>query len=186
MLPANTIVSRGSRVKAGILLFGVTSLTAVIGSTGSIQAGRFYDALTQPIWAPPAWLFGPVWTTLYIMMAYSGYRIWRRTLTFTHPALKLFYGQLFFNGLWSWVFFVWHWGALALINILMLLLVIVRLIQSARHIEGVGALLLVPLCTLGDLRCSTQLGALAAQPCKPCFLMSRAQSTSTFNQRPGL
>ena len=90
MLPANPIVSRGSRVKAGILLFGVTSLTAVIGSTGSIQAGRFYDGLTQPIWAPPAWLFGPVWTTLYIMMAYSGYRIWRRTLTFNHPALRLF------------------------------------------------------------------------------------------------
>ena len=92
---ANPIVSRESRVKAGIILFGVTSLTAFIGSTGSIQAGSFYAALTQPTWAPPAWLFGPVWTTLYIMMAYSGYRMWRRTLTLTHPALRLFYGQLF-------------------------------------------------------------------------------------------
>jgi benzodiazapine receptor len=141
---ANPIISRESRVKAGIILFGVTSLTAVIGSTGSIQAGSFYAALTQPTWAPPAWLFGPVWTTLYIMMAYSGYRMWRRTLTLTHPALRLFYGQLFLNGLWSWVFFVWHWGALALINILILLLLIARLIQSARHIDDLSAFLLLP------------------------------------------
>ena len=141
---ANPIVSRESRVKAGIILFGVTSLTAFIGSTGSIQAGSFYAALTQPTWAPPAWLFGPVWTTLYIMMAYSGYRMWRRTLTLTYPALRLFYGQLFLNGLWSWVFFVWHWGALALINIFILLLLIARLIQSARHIDDLSAFLLLP------------------------------------------
>ena len=78
------------------------------------------------------------------MMAYSGYRMWRRTLTLTHPALRLFYGQLFLNGLWSWVFFVWHWGALALINILILLLLIARLIQSARHIDDLSAFLLLP------------------------------------------
>ena len=77
-------------------------------------------------------------------MAYSDYRMWRRTLTLTNPALRLFYGQLFLNGLWSWVFFVWHWGALALINILILLLLIARLIQSARHIDDLSAFLLLP------------------------------------------
>jgi len=116
----------------------------VIGSTGSIQASSFYAALTQPSWAPPTWLFGPVWTTLYVMIAYCGYRLWRRTGALTHPAFGLFYGQLVLNGLWSWVFFVWQWGALALINIALLLLLIVRLIQSARQIDGISALLLMP------------------------------------------
>lgn len=144
MTAANPIASRGARFKAGLLIFSVTSLAAGIGSIGSIQASSFYATLTQPTWAPPAWLFGPVWTTLYIMMAYSGYRIWQQTLQFSHPVLRLFYGQLFLNGLWSWVFFVWHWGVLALVNILLLLLLIARLIQSARHIDGLSALLLAP------------------------------------------
>lgn len=144
MANANPNASRGARVKAACLLFGLTSLTAVIGSTGSIQASSFYAALTQPSWAPPAWLFGPVWTTLYVMIAYCGYRLWRRTGALTHPAFGLFYGQLVLNGLWSWVFFVWQWGALALINIALLLLLIVRLIQSARQIDGISALLLMP------------------------------------------
>ncbi len=186
MLPANPIVSRGSRVKAGILLFGVTSLTAVIGSTGSIQAGRFYDALTQPIWAPPAWLFGPVWTTLYIMMAYSGYRIWRRTLTFTHPALKaVLRAAVFKRPVVLGIFCLALGGAGPDQH----LNITAR--DRAPHPKrtphrGCKRASSGALCTLGDLRCSTQLGALAAQPCKPCFLMSRTQSTSTFNQRPGL
>ena len=144
MANANPNASRGARVKAACLLFGLTSLTAVIGSTGSIQASSYYAALTQPSWAPPTWLFGPVWTTLYVMIAYCGYRLWRRTGALTHPAFGLFYGQLVLNGLWSWVFFVWQWGALALINIALLLLLIVRLIQDARQIDGISALLLMP------------------------------------------
>lgn len=144
MARANLMSPSGSRIKAALVLFGLTSLTAVIGSIGSIQAGSFYAALNQPTWAPPAALFGPVWTTLYLMMAYSGYRIWRRTLHLAHPVLLFFYGQLLLNGLWSWVFFVWHWGALAMLNILILLLLIAGLIQGARQVDGLSAWLLAP------------------------------------------
>ena len=144
MAAVNLMRAAGSPVKAAAMIFGLTSLTAIIGSIGSIQAASFYAALAQPTWAPPAALFGPVWTTLYLMMAYSGYRIWRRTLLLTHPVLRLFYGQLFLNGLWSWMFFVWHWGALAMVNILILLLLIAALIQSCRRLDGLSALLLAP------------------------------------------
>lgn len=94
---------------------------ATLGALASAQAGSFYRSLVRPHWAPPGWLFGPVWTVLYILMAISAWLIWRENgFRKSWLALSLFIVQLTVNALWTWLFFVWHLGGLAFAEILIL------------------------------------------------------------------
>lgn len=116
---------------------------AALGALASAQAGAFYQALVRPHWAPPGWLFGPVWTVLYVLMAISAWLVWReRGFRKAGPALLLFLFQLFVNALWTWVFFVWHKGGLAFAEILLLwMLILVTAMMFWRHSRVAGALL---------------------------------------------
>ncbi|MEA0762086.1 TspO/MBR family protein [Xanthomonas campestris pv. campestris] len=120
-------------------------LVAALGAAASIQAASFYAGLQRPGWAPPGWLFGPVWTVLYGMMAVSVWLIWRRGgWGGARGALSVFVLQLGLNGLWSWLFFAWHMGAWAFADIVALWLALVATIVTfARHSRG-AAWLLVP------------------------------------------
>ena len=129
---------------AYIVLTGLTFVTAALGSLGSVQAGAFYLDLAKPIWAPPAWLFGPVWTFLYSAMAVAACLLWRQLQTLRHPILILYYAQLGLNGAWSWVFFYGHLGGFALINIAALLVVIAWLVKDSLRLNRIITLLLVP------------------------------------------
>jgi translocator protein len=77
-------------------------IAAAIGAFASAQAGVFYGQLNQPSWAPPAWLFGPVWSALYLLMGIAAFLVWR-TAGFAQAktALSLFFIQLALNALWS-------------------------------------------------------------------------------------
>jgi len=119
----------------------VTALFAVVGSLGSIQAPAFYAQLYQPDWAPPAWLFGPVWTVLYLMMAVAAWRVSRAGRS---PALYVYLVQLVLNALWSWLFFSWRMGAAAFACIIVLWLLIAATIALFRRIDQVAAALLLP------------------------------------------
>jgi tryptophan-rich sensory protein len=119
----------------------VTALFAVVGSLGSIQAKTFYALLNQPDWAPPAWLFGPVWTVLYLMMAVAAWRVARAGRS---PALLVYLVQLVLNALWSWLFFAWHMGAAAFVCIVVLWLLIAATIALFRRTDRVAAALLLP------------------------------------------
>lgn len=89
-------------------------IVAGLGAMASVQAKLFYAQLEQPSWAPPAWLFGPVWTVLYALMAISVWLIWRHGgFRLQRVAISIFIIQLGLNGLWSWLFFAWHFGFLA-------------------------------------------------------------------------
>ena len=116
-----------------------------IGAMGSFQAPAFYAQLVQPAWAPPAWLFGPVWTALYAMMAVAAWLVWRRG-GFRHQrqALAWFLVQLVLNALWSWLFFAWQQGLWSVINILALWLGIVMTIWQFYRVSRPAAALLVP------------------------------------------
>lgn len=119
-------------------------LTAALGAWASIGAPAFYGRLTQPDWAPPAWLFGPVWTTLYAMMAVAAWLVWRQGgLRAQRVALSLFVLQLFFNGLWSWLFFAWQLGGPAFFDILLLwVLIVATIVCFWRSSRLAGALML--------------------------------------------
>lgn len=125
--------------------FAVTFIAAAVGSAASIEAADFYGQLVQPVWSPPAWLFGPVWTTLFTMMAVAAALVWRAGGFREHrQALGLFVAQLVLNALWSWLFFAWHLGGIAFVEVVLLWLAILAtliLFWRARRLAG---LLLVP------------------------------------------
>jgi len=93
---------------------------AGIGSLYTTPAiPTWYASLQKPSWTPPGWLFGPVWTVLYLMMAIAVWLVWRER-GFTGAALALFAVQLALNSLWSVIFFGWKSPGLALVEILFL------------------------------------------------------------------
>lgn len=118
---------------------------AGVGGLASANAGDFYRELARPDWAPPGWLFGPVWTVLYGMMGVAAWLVWRaQGFADARWALTLFIVQLVANGLWSWLFFVWQQGALALTEITLLWLLIAATISLFWRISKTAAILLIP------------------------------------------
>lgn len=119
----------------------LVALAAAAGAVASLDAASFYAQLDKPSWAPPAGVFGPVWTALYALMAIAA---WRVDLS-PRPhrgAIALFVAQLVANGLWSWIFFAWKRGGLATADVLVLLaLVAATLVASWRHSRLAGWLL---------------------------------------------
>ena len=123
----------------------VVFFAAAIGAAASIHAGSFYAQLIRPDWAPPSWLFGPVWTVLYAFMGIAAWLIWRvGGFRASQSTLIIFLAQLAFNALWSWLFFGWYRGALAFADILLLLALIVAMLISFWRIKPLAGVLLVP------------------------------------------
>jgi tryptophan-rich sensory protein len=120
----------------------LTACFAALGAAGSASAPVFYAQLDQPSWAPPAWLFGPAWTLLYLLMAVAAWRI--APTGHAKPALQLYVGQLVLNALWSWLFFAWHQGALAFACIVVLWLMIAATIAAFKRRDSLAAALLLP------------------------------------------
>ena len=119
--------------------------TSAIGAVASIQARSFYTQLTQPAWAPPGWVFGPVWTTLFAMMAIAAWLVWRSGgFSNNRVALTLFLLQLVVNALWSWLFFAWHQGGLALADIALLWILILATTVSFWKVRPLAGMLLIP------------------------------------------
>ena len=141
-------MARGSLKTQSLGLGGWLVATFAAGSVGAIasaQAATFYGQLSQPSWAPPAWLFGPVWSVLYVLMAVSAWLVWReRGFQGASTALRLFVIQLVANALWTWLFFVLHLGATSMAEIALLWLLIAATIFSFSPVHQVAALLLVP------------------------------------------
>jgi tryptophan-rich sensory protein len=137
---------RGKKPLLGLVAWlSVSFLAAAIGAAASIDAGVFYSGLARPRWAPPAWLFGPVWTLLYAMMGIAVWMVWReRGLAAARTAFALFFAQLAANALWSWLFFGLHRGAMAFADILLLWILIAATILSFWRIRRLAAALLVP------------------------------------------
>lgn len=131
-----------------IAWLAVAFTAAAVGGAASINAGSFYAELTRPAWAPPAWLFGPVWTLLYALMGIAAWLVWRERGLWGAPAAytayALFLAQLAANALWSWLFFVWKQGAWAFVEVLLLWGLIVLTIRAFRQIRPLAGILLWP------------------------------------------
>ena len=115
------------------------------GAVAALNAGSFYAQIVRPGWAPPASVFGPVWTVLYAMMGVAAWLVWREGgLRARRQALPLFVLQLAVNALWSWLFFAWHQGALALVDIVLLWILIIATIVVFWRTRRLAGALLVP------------------------------------------
>jgi tryptophan-rich sensory protein len=121
----------------------ITFAVAWIGSR--FQPGDWYAGLIKPALTPPAWVFGPAWTLLYIMMATAAWLVWRMdSLANTIGPLALFLGQLALNAVWSYLFFGLQRPGLALLDIVALWLAILATIISFWRSCPSAGILLIP------------------------------------------
>lgn len=130
----------------GLLVFVAVCLAAAglgaVVTTPEIEG--WYRAIDKPSWNPASYVFGPVWTTLYVMMAVAAWLVWKRDGW--KPAqgpLWLFVGQLVVNVSWSWVFFRYHQIGLALADLVVLwVLIAATMIGFFRRSRAAGWLLM--------------------------------------------
>lgn len=137
----------GWQLPAGLIfsLVIVYSAAAIGGLATASSVDLWYLELQKPSWNPPGWVFGPVWTALYAMMALAAWMVWRvNGWRSASGALSLFAGQLLLNSLWSLLFFGWQRPDLALVEIgLLWLSIFATMIAFWRHSRA-ASLLLVP------------------------------------------
>ncbi len=128
-----------------VLWLIITFAAAAVGALASVEAQAFYAQLAKPAWAPPAGVFGPVWSVLYLLMGVAAWRVWRqRQRHDVHPALGLYLLQLAANALWSWLFFGWHRGAFAFADVLVLWALIVGTLVAFWRVDRLAGALLLP------------------------------------------
>ena len=141
MPPASTL--RQLLGLAGWILLSFAAAGA--GGIASANSGSFYTQLDRPGWAPPPWLFGPVWSALYLMMGVAAWLVWKeRGFDGARTALALFIAQLAANALWTWLFFAWQEPRLAFAEILILWLMIFATIVAFWKVRALAGALLVP------------------------------------------
>jgi tryptophan-rich sensory protein len=130
----------------GLIGWLLGSLAAgAVGALATRHAREFYAGLAKPAWAPPGWLFGPVWTALYLMMGIAAWLVWRQVgWSGAAVGLSLFLGQLLCNALWSWLFFAWRRGGLAFADIVLLAGLIVATALAFAQVRVLAAGLLLP------------------------------------------
>lgn len=104
--------------------------------------GEWYASLAKPSWTPPNWLFGPVWTVLYIAMAVAAWRVWN--VGRAGPALALYIIQLTLNAAWSWLFFGLRRPDLAGVEIIVLWTTILATAVAFFRRDAVAGWLLMP------------------------------------------
>lgn len=136
----------GKRQVLGLVGWLLLVLVAgAIGAAASVQAATFYATLAQPSWAPPATVFGPVWSVLYVLMGIAAWLVWRRGgWAAQRRALTVFVAQLALNALWSWLFFGWHLGAAAMLDIVVLWVLIVVTVAMFWRARPLAGVLLLP------------------------------------------
>ena len=129
-----------------IALAGWIALTLCAALTGFfIQPEGYYAQLAKPVWSPPAWVFGPVWTALYVAMAVAAWLVWRcGGWRGQRGPLGLYLVQLALNALWTPLFFGLRSPGLALLGIILLLVAIAFTSRAFFRVHRVAGWLLVP------------------------------------------
>ncbi|WP_104203305.1 TspO/MBR family protein [Billgrantia saliphila] len=123
-----------------LLLVGLVAMSGVL-----TPPGAWYAELDKPPLTPPDWLFPVAWTTLYVLMAIAAWRVTLRVPAAERVAvLWPFVAQLAANGLWSILFFGWHWIVLALADLLLLWCLILLTIRRFVRVSPLAAGLLMP------------------------------------------
>lgn len=125
-----------------VLCFAVAAAGGAVTAT---SVDSWYAALAKPSFNPPNWVFGPVWTTLYVMIAVAGWRVWlRRDEPGARAALAAWGVQLALNLAWSFIFFGARMIGAALIDIVVLLAVIVLTAVLTWRIDRFAGALFIP------------------------------------------
>jgi tryptophan-rich sensory protein len=130
---------RSAAALAGFIVLVV--LAALVGS--AFQPSAWYAALRKPPLTPPNWIFGPVWSFLYLCIAFAAWLVWRARRGATRP-LALWATQLVLNALWSMLFFGLHRPGFALLELALLLALVVATTTAFFRVRSLAGALLVP------------------------------------------
>jgi len=144
---------------------------AGIGSLFTFKAiPNWYAGLRKPPYTPPNWAFGPVWTTLYILMAISVFLVWQKGLATDGALLAfiLFWIQLVFNALWSIIFFGMKSKGGGVITIVVLWLLILATVITSFRVSGWAGALLIPYILWVSIASYLNIGVwVLNKPAKP-------------------
>ncbi len=118
------------------------SASAIGGVVSSIYKEPWYSQIIQPFFSPPSWVFGPVWTTLYVLMSMA---IWLHWISLKNKkTLIIYFIHIFFNGTWSVIFFGFHQILYALLNLILILFFIIWLMSIYYKTNKLSFLLMLP------------------------------------------
>ena len=135
-------MTKNKYLSLGLILL-VTFLASGVGSfvTSSFKE-PWYSEILLPTFNPPSWVFGPVWTTLYILMSLAAWLAWKQTSD--KKILQIYFIHLFFNSLWSVIFFGFHQIFIALIDLGIIIIFIIWLMKIYYQVNKISFLLMIP------------------------------------------
>ena len=122
----------------------ITFSASLIGGFATfIFKEPWYSLLNKPTFNPPDWIFGPVWTSLYLMMTVAIWLYWHSNYS-DRNTVYIYFIHLVFNTTWSVVFFVFHNMAFALVVLIILIALIINLILRFKRVKMLSAFLMIP------------------------------------------
>jgi tryptophan-rich sensory protein len=141
----------GTRARNGLIALAVSiAIALAVGALGGLatasSVGDWYVTLNKPAFNPPNAIFGPVWTTLYVLMAVAAWRVWRSARAGRGQALALYAGQLVLNLAWSVIFFGLRQPGFALIDVAFLLAAVIATGVAFWRVDRPAGLMMAPYC----------------------------------------
>ena len=135
-------MSKNKYLSFFLILFITFAASGIGGFTTSSFKEPWYSQIILPAFNPPSWVFAPVWTILYILMSIAAWSAWQKTLD--KKLLKIYFIHLFFNAIWSIIFFGFHRIGLALIDLVIILIFITILMKNYLRVNLMSFYLIVP------------------------------------------
>ena len=126
----------------GLILLVTFVASGIGGFVTSSFKEPWYSEIILPTFNPPSWIFGPVWTTLYIFMSVAAWIVWNKTLD--KKNLQIYFVHIFFNAIWSVIFFGFHQIFIALIDLGIILIFIIWLMKIYYQINKISFVLMIP------------------------------------------
>ena len=126
----------------GLILLVTFAASGIGGFVTSSFKEPWYSEIILPTFNPPSWVFSPVWTALYILMSVAIWIVWIKTSN--KKILQLYFVHLFFNAIWSVIFFGFHEIFIALINLVIILFFIIWLMKIYYQVSKISFLLMIP------------------------------------------
>ena len=136
---------QGTALWLGLAGWIALAFLAALPGGAAVATASEYQTLAQPSWAPPSWLFGPVWTVLYVLMGVAAWMVWKEGgFSSAQIALGLFIAQLVLNAIWTPLFFGAGLRGWAFLDIVLLALAIGATILAFWKVRPLAGALLVP------------------------------------------
>ena len=126
----------------GLILLVTFVASGIGGFVTSSFKEPWYSEIILPSFNPPSWVFGPVWTILYIFMSVAAWSAWNKTSD--KKILQIYFIHLFFNSIWSVIFFGFHQIFIALIDLVIILIFIIWLMKIYYQVNKISFLLMTP------------------------------------------